>query len=434
MAAATFRGNRAAIESRALMIETSRLEEGRVNFSRLMSSGLSKTITTKKVREQSNPESPVIRLTDLKTNVGDTVKVDVDHRLTGIPVMGNADAEGKEDELTQSQYSVSLDLARYPVKVGSNLDQQRTPYDLYSRVKRSVVDWSIRYDNEMFLYHAFGARGDYRDIDTILPLEGYTDTFGASFDDLMVNPLSPPTPNRTFFADATGLVNCIDNTLGFTSGRTPVPMTAASVLSVEAIQKLKLMVERMPLPPQRARFEIKSGKGYKMTTPMYVLVVSPKMFETMRVGADFQGYSTLVSNALKRSAGWDHPLFQGDMVMIGDILVCKAPYTVRHKAGSKVPVRDDNKDGTVRPATVPGGFDIERGLLIGGQMLAHCLGRTKSGQHWSIKTRKHDYQEKRSVAIGKMHGLKKITFRDRNGYLYDNGCISVLAAVPKDPV
>ena len=115
MAASTFRGQRAAVESRALMIETSRIEEGRVNFARLMSSGIKKTITSKKVRMQSDPDSPVLRVTDLQKTTGDTVKVDVDHRLTGIPVVGNEDAEGKEDELTHSQYSVSLDVTRYPV-------------------------------------------------------------------------------------------------------------------------------------------------------------------------------------------------------------------------------------------------------------------------------------------------------------------------------
>ena len=432
MAASTFRGSRAAIESRALLLETSRIEEGRVNFSRLMSSGIEKTITSKKVRMQSDPNSPVLRVTDLQKSTGDTVKVDVDHRLTGIPVVGNEDAEGKEDELTHSQYSVSLDVTRYPVKVGSKMDQQRTPYDLYQRVKRSVIDWSIRYDNEMFLYHAFGARGDYQDIDTILPLENYRDPVGTSFNDLMVNDLSPPTDNRSFFLDDTGLVNCIDATLGFSSGRTPSGMTAASQLSIEAIEKLKVKLERMPLPPQKARFEIKTGKGFKMTTPMYVLVVSPKMWDTMRLGAGYQNYAQLVANALKRCAGWDHPLFQGDMLMVGDILVCKAPYTVRHLAGSTVMVRDDNKDGTPRPATVPAGFDIERGLLIGGQMLAQCFGRTKSGYTWSIKTRRYDYDEKRAVAIGKMCGTKKITLRDRDGFLYDNGCITVFGAVPSD--
>ena len=77
MAASTFRGQRAAVESRALMIETSRIEDGRVNFSRLMSSGIKKTITSKKVRMQSDPESPVLRVTDLQKTTGDTVKVDV---------------------------------------------------------------------------------------------------------------------------------------------------------------------------------------------------------------------------------------------------------------------------------------------------------------------------------------------------------------------
>ena len=75
MAASTFRGSRAAIESRALLLETSRIEEGRVNFSRLMSSGIEKTITSKKVRMQSDPNSPVLRVTDLQKSTGDTVKV-----------------------------------------------------------------------------------------------------------------------------------------------------------------------------------------------------------------------------------------------------------------------------------------------------------------------------------------------------------------------
>ena len=149
----TARGDRAAVQSKVLMMETSRLEKGRFNFARMMSSGIEKTLNgNKKVKEQSDPESPCVRVTDLSTMHGDEVQVDIDHRLNGFPIMGNQDARGKEDELTESQYTVGLDVARYPLKVGSKLDQQRRPWDLVKRAKRSIREWSERLDTEPVSY------------------------------------------------------------------------------------------------------------------------------------------------------------------------------------------------------------------------------------------------------------------------------------------
>ena len=432
MAANTTRGDRAALQSEILMAETSRWEQGRVNFSRLMSSNIKKTLTSKKVKMQSDPESPIVRITDLQRGVGDHVTLDIKHRLVGLPRMGNVDARGYEDDLHTSRYDIAIDVARYPVRVGSKLDQQRRPWELVKEARASIVDWSIRYDNEQFMYHAMGARGGYQDSDLILPLDTFKGPEG-SFDDFMVNKLMPSTHNRSFFCGPFGTTtNCISAPPGgaFASGKPADPMTNANRFSIDSLYRLQRILEEMVNPPPKARFEIKNHNGgYKKTTPMYVMLVTPRMWEGMRTEPGFQDFAQLVANALKRCSGWDHPLFTNDMLMAGDILVCKTPIPVRHYQNSLVKMSNDDDDATVHNQTVPAGMDVDQGLLIGGQMMAHAFGRTMSGQTWSIETEKYDYNYKKGIAIGRMSGLKKVRVRDRNNKLYDFGGITIYSAV-----
>ena len=428
----TTRGDRAAIQSELLMGETTRWEQGRLNFSRLMSSNIKGTVTSKHTKMQSSPESPVVRVTDLSRGHGDHVVMDFKHRLVGLPRMGNADARGYEDDLHNSRYEIAIDVARYPVRVGSKLDKQRRPWDLDREARSAIADWSIRYDNELFMYHAMGARGGYKDTDLILPMADFAGPEG-SFDDFMVNPLSPATHNRAFFAGPYGTTtNCISAPAGgFASGpaKIPVPMTGANTFSIDSVYRLQRQLEEMVNPPPKARFEIKNPNGgYKKTTPMYVLIVTPRMWEDMRIGPGFNDYAQLVANALKRCAGWDHPLFINDMLLAGDILVCKTPIPVRHYQGQVVKMRQDDKNGTIHDQQVPVGFNVDQGLLIGGQMLAHANGRTMSGFNWSMESEEYDYKYKKGYAIGRMSGLKKVTIRNRVGELYDHGCITMYAA------
>lgn len=426
----TTRGDRAAIQSKILMAETSRWESGRVNFSRLMSSNIKRTVTSKKTKMQSDAISPVVRITDLQRNSGDHVTMDIKHRLVGLPRMGNADARGYEDEIDTSRYEIAVDLTRYPVKIGSRMDQQRRPWDLVREARSSIVDWSVRYDNEQFMYHAMGARGGYQDSDLILPLDTFRGE-GGSFDDFMVNKLSPATHNRAFFCGPQGTTtNCIGAPPGgFTTGKPPVPITNANKFSIETLYRLQRILEEMVNPPPKARFEIKTPSGYKKTSPMYAMLVTPRMWEGMRLEPGFTDYAQLVANALKRCAGWDHPLFTNDMLMAGDILVCKTPIPVRHYQQAMVSMRNDDANGTVHQQQVPVGIDVDQGLLIGGQMLGHAFGKTVSGNTWSMETEKYDYRGKQGIAIGRMAGLKKITIRNRLGELYDHGCITLYSAV-----
>ena len=423
----TSAGDRAVAEGLLLMHETSRVPDNGVNMPTFMSSGLSKVLKNKKGRAQSSPSAPCVVFSNLEHEPGDHVSVDIPHRLTGLPVMGNRTAEGREDDWTESQYSMKIDVTRYPLDIGSKLDQKRRGYSLMGIARNLIRDWYNRYDTERFIYCVMGARGSYMDHDMILPLEGALLDNNESLDEYLTNPLLPPTHNRTHYCSATGQANSIGGVGTYASGKTRVPMGAADVFTVDEVKRLKLTLEEMPNPPQRSVFDIGQGKS---TDPMYHLKVTPKMWASMMNSVSGAEFAQLTANALKRTGSWNHPVFKGEGALIDDIYVSKYHLPVKFLPNTTVRCRDDDADGTMYDEVIPGGVQIERGVLLGASAIAKAYGNMGSGMSWGMEREVRDYKFKRSICVGTMDGMKKIVVRNSAGELYDRGLFTVNAAVP----
>ena len=146
----------------------------------------------KNLRTQTDAGMPFVRITDLSTDPkGDKVTVDAFNVTGGKPVMGDRNAEGLGKPLTNSSFSVLIDLATFNVDAGGKMSRQRTRHDLRRIARAEAKAYFPRFVWQRALVHCAGARGSQVGSSWDVPLS--TD---ADFADIMVNTVLAPTNSR----------------------------------------------------------------------------------------------------------------------------------------------------------------------------------------------------------------------------------------------
>lgn len=79
---------------------------------------------TKVLRRQSTTDMPIVRVNDLASSAGDTVRVDCANVVKLRPVMGDENAEGKGAKLDFTYKDVRIDMATLPVSAGGKMTLQ----------------------------------------------------------------------------------------------------------------------------------------------------------------------------------------------------------------------------------------------------------------------------------------------------------------------
>ncbi|STD44936.1 Uncharacterised protein [Edwardsiella tarda] len=144
---------------------------------------------------QTSYTAPVVRVTDLTKTKGDTVDMQVIHKLSKRPTMGDQKLEGRGENLQFADFALSIDQGRHIVDAGGRMSQQRFKHDLRSAARRLLGTYFNDLQDQCAVVHLAGARGDFMADDIILPLAGHSE-----FERIMVNEVLPPTYDRHFFA------------------------------------------------------------------------------------------------------------------------------------------------------------------------------------------------------------------------------------------
>ncbi|KMV28544.1 virion structural protein [Photobacterium swingsii] len=359
-------------------------------------------------KSQTEAGAPVVMVTDLSRQAGDTVEMDLFHNLNGLPTMGDKKIEGRGESLDKVEFELSINQGRHNVDSGGKMSQQRTKQNLLQVARTMLGNYFNDLQDEIATYHLAGARGDFMPEDMIVPTADH-----HLFAETMVNPITAPTADRHFFG---GDADAIDGANG---------IVAADKLTLSKIDEIALYLEEMAHPIKPVRFEADALYG---ESPFFVLFVTPRQWNDLWTDAQANGKVTeLIANAVNRSNGFKHPLFQGDRLMWRNILVRKYSKPVRFNSGSSVQVGNGNGDG--KENTVTAKTLIERAILLGAQALANAYGKTSSGAQFNMTTKKVDHDNGRETVIGWMNGLKKVRFEEKSGRVNDYGVMVLDTAV-----
>jgi len=362
---------------------------------------------------QTPPTAPVVQINDLSKSHGNLVSVTIIHKLSGKPSMGIEKRDGYEEDVSSARFEMRIDQCHKAVRVPLMMEQQKVGYNLKKLGRPLLTEYHGDLTDEVAVNLLAGARGTYVSSDRILPLAS-----DADYAKIMVNPVTAPTFDRKFYCGSASSISGAD---GLTA------ITANDTFGPDDTRKFKEAIELMPHPLQPV--SLGASDTQPGTDPMYLAFITPKMWSNFESAAtDFQ---LQVANALKRTNGFNHPLFKGEMFMKDNILFKRYNKPIGWQAGESIKVCADDDAATENNQTVPNGVTVERGIILGGQALAMAYGSVLPGGFGNFLMDGELYNQKAwwRQWMDWIMGLAKIRFADSAGRINDYGVCAFDAAV-----
>lgn len=355
-------------------------------------------------KKQTPPTAPVVMINDLSKNHGNQVYSTIIHDLNEKPSMGISKREGYEEDITTANFPVKIDQYHKSVKVSLMMEQQKVGYNRKKLGRPLLTRYHGQLLDEICVYVACGARGTYDGDDRLVPVAS-----DADFDAIMVNPVTAPTYERKMYAGAA---------TGISSG---TAITTSDTFDVASVRKFKESIELMANPPKPVSM---AGEDH-----LYIGFITPKMWTDYETASD--DFQTQISNAIKRTSGFTHPLFKGEMFVKDDILFKKYNKPVGWQEGETVKVCANDNAATEADETVPAGVTVERGFILGGQAIALAYGNVLPGGKGNFKMdgELFDMNAWWRQWMDWIMGMAKVRFANSFGKINDYGIIAFDAAV-----
>ena len=368
-----------------------------------------------KLKGQSSPSYPIVKVTDLKQSAGDKISVDLFNIFTGIPTMGDKRIEGKGMNATTSTQEISINRTRGMADTGGKMAQKRTKHNLRTVIQVGLTGWAQRLEDQKCLVALAGSRGTQQTSDWVVPIQSSPD-----FAEVMVNPVQAPTFNRRFIAQYTGSNASVSSIAGISTTGT------LSLSEIDAIGSL-LKESSVPLQPITVKDD-----PYSWSTPLWVMFVTERQWAILKkVSASL--WTAALQNATKRFDGQRHPLFMGDSIMWNGILVKPMNrYAVRFNAGDSI-YENNTLNTTETAVTVPStgaGWAVDRAIIVGAQALIKAYGNEESSDyHYGWNEELVDHKSAVEVSLSMMEGTAKTRFTINN-VLTDHGVAVVDSFAP----
>ena len=377
-----------------------------------------------KIKGQSVPDMPIVRVTDLSKTAGDTVSVDLFGVIGGAPITGDQIAEGRGEKLTSSSMDISINLMTKAVDAGGKMSAQRTVQDLRTIAMAQLTNYFARLDDQTSLVHMAGARGFQSQNDWVVPVAS-----DPQFSDVMVNTVQAPTYNRHFVASGTSIVK---------GGQQLGSIATTDILKLEHIDALRTYIDELEYPLQPVRI---ADDPAAADDPMWVMYVTPRQYSSLITASGSTALRTFQQNAWNRASyGSKHPLFRGEVGMWNGILVRKLNRAIRFTTGTSANIITSANAATATESSqaiagaITSSFAVDRAILLGAQALGNVYGKNKSSDYYfSWLERLYNFERNMEVAGDCMGGKAKLRFAyDESGVKVptDHGVIVMDTAVP----
>jgi len=376
-----------------------------------------------KLKGQTAPGMPVVRVTDLSKTAGDAISVDAFDTISGKPIMGDANAEGRGSALSSSSMDIKIDNTTKTVDAGGKMAQQRTVHQLRGLAMAQLTGYFPRLHAQSAMVHLAGGRGSQTGKDWVVPLAS-----DADFASILINPIQAPTYNRHLVVNGTSLT---------TGGLQLGSIVSTDLLTLGHIDELSVQLSdhNMGLQPVMISDDPAAGDD-----PIKAI-----WYMTERQWNQIKGdtnYKAALQNAwARKSYGTKHPLFSGEPIMWNGILCRKLPkFAIRMAIGENTNIITAANRYTATEsvqavnAALTAGYAVERGFVLGAQALAYVFGRNQ-GSDTGFNWLENLYNFERNLEVGgeSMGGMAKLRFKfdDGAGNLEptDNGVFVVDSAV-----
>ena len=358
-----------------------------------------------KMKGQTSPDMPIVRVTDLSKTQGEAVSLDLFNIIGGKPIMGDRMAEGKGEALSYSSMDVRIDLATKVVDAGGKMTQQRTLHNLRGIAMANLMGYMPRLESQLCLTHLAGARGSQAGQDWVVPLASDPD-----FAEIAINTVKAPTYNRHFVADGTAIVR---------GGLQLASIDTTDVFKLEHLDLLRAAIDDSEVKLQPVKI---NDDPAAVDEPLYVMLVTPRQWQSILSNTSSLVWRTFLQNAWNRkSLGTKHPLFSGEPGIWNGILVKKIDRAIRFNPGDAynyvaVANRYTAAESAGAVPALGAAYAVDRAVLLGAQALANVYGRNQSSEYfYSWKERQYNFERNLEVAGQMMGGKAKVRFSMPDG-------------------
>ncbi len=363
-----------------------------------------------KMKGQTSPDYPIVKVNDLASSAGSKVTVDLFNIFTGKPIMGDKRVEGRGMTATTSTQEIEINRTRGMADTGGKMTQKRTKHNLRTIIMAGLTGWAQRLEDQRCLVALAGARGNQSTTDWVVPQQSDTE-----FSEIMVNAVQAPTFNRRFFAMYTGT--------GITPPSSIAGLTTGGYLTLSELDAIGSLLKESAVPLQPVKIK---DDEYAWNSPLWVMFVTERQWAIMKAVSGSK-WLTAVTQAVKRFEGQRHPLFMGDGIMWNGILVKPMNrYAIRFAAGDLV----NENSSTNTESAVAAAVDTDRAIIVGAQALIKAYGNEESSDyHYGWNEELTDHKSAVEVSLSMMEGTVKTRFTI-NGALTDHGVAVVDSYAP----
>jgi len=364
----------------------------------------------KKMRGQTEPGAPIIRVTDLSSSAGDEVTVDILHQPNMLPTMGDRKLEGRMGSMSWGEDKITINQSRAGMDSGGRMSQQRTSHQLKMLAKQLLgSSWFHRLEDQRCLVAMAGARGNLPS-DWIVPLASH-----AEFAEIMINPVTPPTWDRHYYGGDASAIDDIDS---------------ADIFSLADVDNVRLRLDEMEFPLQGISYE---GDKTGSDDPFHLMMITPRQMYDFTTSASGKELNAMKTEALARTKNFDHAVFRGDCFMWKGILVKKATRSIGFVTGTDVEVSTNTANAGTTTKTA--GVNVHRGLVLGAQAMAVAMGNVQDSEsdggksYFKYHKQPTDHGNVTEHSLWFVNGNKKLRFKGTDGRVNDHGVIAIDTAV-----
>lgn len=379
------------------------------------------------LKQQTDPQMPFVRITDLSEGKGDKVTVDAFDVVSGKPIMGDRNAIGLGNKLSSSSFDMLIDLATFNVDAGGKMSRQRTKWDLRRIAKATLMAYYPQLIWQRALVHLAGMRGSQTGSAWHIPLS--TD---ADFAEIMINAVKAPTYSRHYVVNAANLTK---------GGLQSASLATTDTWRLANLDNFALILESMDTKIPPPRFE---GDEQAYDAPLKgVLMMPPSSYNSLITDvasstSNLRAFQAQVGERQKWAS--KSPIFRGECGIWRGILVKKMEHTIK-LAGSAaynyiaVANKLTETETTGAVGALSASFQLERSFMLGAQALARAEGSSNSGVQAAIIEVPSNGGRNFEYLGEFMGGERKFRFSFPNEAgdkeFFDNGvlCIDAAAAV-----
>jgi N4-gp56 family major capsid protein len=324
--------------------------------------------TKKFMGEGKRAKKPLQRITDLESDAGDTVTVDLLMPMRMEPVIGAETLDGKEESLRYYTDKILIDQVRGGADLGDRMTRKRTLRDIREDALGAMKEWWARLFDELFFIYLSGSRGTN---------SGYI--WSATNPFFSVNALTAPDAMHQMYASTATSKATITNAMGMDLRLIDRAVAKAETMGGDGTDELSLL-------PCDVEGEDK-----------YVALMHTWQFDNLK-STTTTGQWLDIQKAAAAAQGQKNPIMTGALGEYNGV--------VMHKHRNVIQFTDYGA-GANLPAA--------RALFMGAQAGLIAFGSPGTGLKFDWTEEVKDHGDKVKIGSNSIFGVKKATYSSKDG-------------------